>query len=132
VRLSKYKEPSGTVKEPPLRERVDLSDFDSEEKPVLANSPSQEFLPLCTIEQAVTFGASMKIGREACEFWWHTRNAAGWTRSSASGHARKITGWQSDLTISRAWAEEEAHKAKQAANGHNGKSRSLMGSDVGI
>jgi hypothetical protein len=56
--------------------------------------------------------------REQAEHWWHTRNAAGWTKgSSGGGNPRKITSWQSDMATSTSWVGESADKAKHGANG---------------
>lgn len=98
----------------------DLADFDE-----LEETP-----PLCTLEQALEVGRSEKISDKAITFWWHTRNAAGWTKGVAGGGvARKISNWRSDLNNSRRWAEEESHKTNQTPNGKSTK-RGLCGADI--
>lgn len=68
--------------------------------------------PLVSLETALGYAPMARMSPRAVEHWWHTRNAAGWTRSTASGgHPRRITSWQSDMTASRDWAEEAAAKA---------------------
>jgi hypothetical protein len=82
----------------------------------------------CSEEDAVQYAATLKISERAARYWWHNRNAAGWTKGSANGApARKITSWQSDLTTSQRWAEEEAHKP---ANG--GKPRRNNAEDFSL
>jgi hypothetical protein len=56
----------------------------------------------------------VRMTPKAAEHWWHTRNAAGWTKGSTGGGApRRITSWQSDMATSRDWAEDAVAKARQ-------------------
>jgi hypothetical protein len=78
----------------------------------LPPSPTETEKPLVSLQAAIAHAPMVRMTPKAAEHWWHTRNAAGWTRSSASGgHPRKITSWQSDMATSREWAEEAAAKA---------------------
>lgn len=79
--------------------------------PLPPSEPETE-KPLVSLQAAIAHASMVRMTPKAAEHWWHTRNAAGWTRSSASGgHPRKITSWQSDMAASRDWAEEAASKA---------------------
>lgn len=71
--------------------------------------------PLCTIEQALAYGPQCRMSPEAVQFWWWTRDAAGWCRGGV-GNA-PIRRWQSDMAASRDWAEEGAKKGGKAAGG---------------
>ena len=87
--------------------------------------------PLCSLRQALEHAPIVKFTPEQAEHWWHNRNKAGWTMSSASGHPRKITSWQSDMATSLSWVGESLDKAKHNGNGP-AKKRGLSSNDVGI
>ena len=83
--------------------------------PPSAGNPEETVTrPLCTLDQAKAYAPNVRMTESEAEFWWHTRNASGWTKSSASGgHPRKITSWQSDMATSAAWAKQQ-HAAAPA------------------
>lgn len=84
--------------------------------PIPPPEAEAETKPLCTLAQALAYAPMARMSLKAAEHWWHTRNAAGWTRSSASGgHPRRITSWQSDMATSVEWAEEGAAKTPSAS-----------------
>lgn len=86
-------------------------DKSKDSTPLPPAEPTEE-KPLVSLQAAIAHAPMVRMTPKAAEHWWHTRNAAGWTRSSASGgHPRKITSWQSDMATSREWAEEAAAKA---------------------
>ena len=67
--------------------------------------------PLCTLAQAICHGPVQGMSEAETTHWWHSRNCAGWTKSSAGGgHARKITSWQSDMAASVGWVREQMAK----------------------
>jgi hypothetical protein len=70
--------------------------------------------PLVTLQAAIAHAPMVRMTPKAAEHWWHTRNAAGWTKGSTGGGApRRITSWQSDMATSREWAEDAVAKARQ-------------------
>jgi hypothetical protein len=70
--------------------------------------------PLVTLQAAIAHAPMVRMTPKAAEHWWHTRNAAGWTKgSTGGGAARRITSWQSDMATSREWAEDAVAKARQ-------------------
>lgn len=73
--------------------------------------------PYPTLSQAIEYGKTIRMSEQAATFWWEVRDSAGWTKSqSGGGVARKITGWQSDMSVSIPWAEKGAHERKAALN----------------
>ncbi len=77
-----------------------------------------EARPYPTLAQAIEYGKTLKISERAAKFWWEVRDSAGWTKSqSGGGVARKITGWQSDMAVSVAWAEKGGHDRERSLNG---------------
>lgn len=96
------------------------------------DSPQEQSTkPLCTLQQAIDHAPICKMTPEQAEHWWHNRNKAGWTMSSASGHPRKITSWQSDMVTSLSWVGESAEKAKHAVNGKT-KKTGMMAAEMGL
>ncbi len=73
--------------------------------------PLQDGKPLCTIEQAKGQAPTSGLTEQEAEYWWHSRNSAGWTKATANGgHPRKITSWQSDMATSVEWIRANASK----------------------
>lgn len=80
-----------------------VDDFDILDEPISK--------PLCTLAQAKSQAPSSGLSELEAEFWWHSRNSAGWTKATANGgHPRKITSWQSDMASSVEWVREHAKK----------------------
>ena len=66
-----------------------------------------------TIEQAISAGSGFGVSSAACREWWNARESTGWTIASG-GTVRAITNWQSDLSRSKGWAEDQAKKNKKS------------------
>ena len=66
-----------------------------------------------TIEQAISAGSGFGVTEAACREWWNSRESTGWTIASG-GTVRAITNWQTDLSRSKGWAEEQAAKNRKA------------------
>ena len=105
-------EPTSDPTSESVKERKD-KDKGKEDTP-LPPFELSETKPLCTLEQALAQAPMARMTPKAAEHWWHTRNAAGWTKGSTGGGApRRITSWQSDMATSREWAEDAVAKARQ-------------------
>lgn len=77
---------------------------------------------LCSLEQAIGYGPTVRLTPAQAEHWWHVRNSSGWTKgSTGGGTARKITSWQSDMATSISWIGESLEKGKQAVNASRGE-----------
>jgi hypothetical protein len=62
-----------------------------------------------TIDQAISAGNGFGVSEPACREWWQSRESTGWVIASG-GTTRPITNWQTDLSRSKGWAEEQAAK----------------------
>ena len=102
--------------------KVSLDSSKEEEKEVPSSSSSpicepngnqmvSESKSICTLEQAKSFAPTKGLTDQEAEYWWHSRNSAGWTKATANGgHPRKITSWQSDMAASVEWIRANAIK----------------------
>lgn len=76
-------------------------------------SGEAESKPLCTLKQAISFASTLGMTAEEAEFYWHSRNKAGWVMGTQGGGAgRKITSFQSDMATAIPWVREGVAKAK--------------------
>jgi hypothetical protein len=66
-----------------------------------------------TIDQAISAGSGFGVTEAACREWWNSRESTGWTIASG-GTVRAITNWQTDLSRSKGWAEDQAKKNKKS------------------
>ena len=97
------------------RESPEKKESGKEPIPVPETFPEKS--PYPTLAQAIEYGKTIRMSEQAATFWWEVRDSAGWTKSqSGGGVARKITGWQSDMSVSIPWAEKGAHERKIALN----------------
>ena len=82
-----------------------------------AEAEAEAYIPPkspCTLAQAKSQAAMARMTEAEAEYWWHTRNSAGWTKGTANGGTpRRITAWQSDMATSAGWVKESM--AKQPA-----------------
>lgn len=90
-----------------------------------------ETKPLCTLEQALSYAPTARLTPEQATFWWHTRNASGWTKGTQGGGAgRKITSFQSDMQTSAAWIAEAMSKHNTPNGTPRPRNMDINGDDV--